>query len=97
MPKALEEPEIERELATIRDWKREDKQIVRRYHFKTFPAAMAFVNRVADIAEARNHHPFIAIDYRHVTLRLTTWHAGGLTALDFDEAREFDAAYDEAQ
>ena len=38
-----------------------------------------------------NHHPGIAIDYRRVTVKLTTWHAGGLTKLDVDSAEAYDA------
>lgn len=91
MATPLGDGDIVRELATIPDWKRDGKQIARRYDFRAFLTAVEFVNRVAVIAESRNHHPFIAIDYKHVTLRLTTWHAGGLTAQDFDEARSFDA------
>ena len=52
-----------------------------------------FVNEVASIAEADNHHPMIAIDYKMVTLRLTSWHAGGLTDLDFESAAGFDQAF----
>jgi 4a-hydroxytetrahydrobiopterin dehydratase len=54
---------------------------------------IAFVARVSDAAERLNHHPFIAIDYKMITLRLTSWHAGGLTELDFIAAAEFDRAF----
>ncbi|MBX6354131.1 MAG: 4a-hydroxytetrahydrobiopterin dehydratase [Thermoflavifilum sp.] len=91
----LEEAQIQQRLTELPDWQREDKFITRRYKFSTFPDAIRFVNRVADISEARNHHPFISIDYKFVTLRLTSWHAGGLTDDDFDEAKAFDAAYEE--
>jgi 4a-hydroxytetrahydrobiopterin dehydratase len=47
---------------------------------------MAFVNRVADLAEATDHHPDIDIRYSKVTLTLSTHDAGGLTARDFDLA-----------
>jgi 4a-hydroxytetrahydrobiopterin dehydratase len=91
----LEEQHIARQMETIPHWTREDKMIVRRYRFSSFPEAIQFVNRVADIAERRNHHPFISIDYKVVTLKLTSWHAGGLTLEDFEEAKELDALYGE--
>ncbi|UUZ82311.1 4a-hydroxytetrahydrobiopterin dehydratase [Paenibacillus sp. P26] len=47
-----------------------------KYRFPSFPAAVTFVNEAARIAEEMNHHPMIAIDFRVVTLRLTTWSAG---------------------
>jgi 4a-hydroxytetrahydrobiopterin dehydratase len=44
---------------------------------------MRFVNRVATVAEASNHHPDMAINYNKVTLSLTTHDEGGLTKKDF--------------
>ncbi|MBX5435897.1 MAG: 4a-hydroxytetrahydrobiopterin dehydratase [Alicyclobacillaceae bacterium] len=87
-------PEIQARLAALPEWSLDQKQIVRRYRFLSFRDAMRFANGVAEVAERRNHHPFIAIDYKVVTLRLTSWHAGGLTDADFDEAREFDQLYE---
>ena len=52
---------------------------------------MAFVNHVADLAEKMDHHPDILIQYKKVTLTLSTHSAGGLTALDFELAKKIDA------
>ena len=52
---------------------------------------MAFVDRVALLAEQENHHPDIAISYRKVTLRWTTHSAGGITGRDHELARATDA------
>lgn len=90
----LTEAELQQRLATVPDWQLEGKRIVKRFRFETFPAAIRFVDALAKIAEERNHHPFISIDYRVVTLQLTSWHAGGLTDMDFSEAMAFDALYD---
>ncbi|SIT14116.1 4a-hydroxytetrahydrobiopterin dehydratase [Alicyclobacillus vulcanalis] len=87
------ESEIEQGLAELPGWQRDGQFIRKRYGFESFADAIAFVNRVAEIAERRNHHPFISIDYKYVTLRFTTWHAGGLTAEDFEEAKEIEAVY----
>lgn len=89
----LTEQQIAAALSALPEWRLENKTITRRYRFHAFPAAMAFTNAVADEAERRNHHPFIAIDYKVVTLRLTSWHTGGLTQQDFDEATRFDNFY----
>ena len=89
----LSEEQIEAKLAAGGGWVREDgKWIVKKYRFRAFMDAIAFVNRVAEEAERLNHHPFISIDYKLVTLRLTSWHAGGLTELDFVAAEAFDRA-----
>jgi len=50
----------------------------------SFAEAIAFVNRIAELAEQENHHPDIQVSYRKVTLRSTTHSAGGLT--DHDSA-----------
>ncbi len=87
----LTEQEQEEGLRELADWTIEEgKWLVRKRLFPTFVEAVGFVNRVAAIAEDMNHHPFIGIDYRRVTLRLTTWNSGGLTALDIDSAKAYD-------
>lgn len=68
--------------------------IMREYSFKNFKAAIAFVNKVADLAEEKNHHPNIDIDYNKVTLRLTTHSANQLTPLDFELAIEIENVYE---
>ncbi|MGO4547889.1 4a-hydroxytetrahydrobiopterin dehydratase [Paenibacillus sp. 2TAB23] len=90
----LTDVEIEEGLSANEGWKREDgKWITKKYRFTAFMDAIAFVDRVAKASELLNHHPFIAIDYKIVTLRLTTWRGGGLTALDFQAAEAFNNAY----
>lgn len=87
----LTEQELAEQLKVLPDWKIEEgKWLARKRLFPSFPDAVRFVNLVADIAEEMNHHPFIAIDYRKVTVRLTTWNSGGLTALDIDSALAYD-------
>ena len=90
----LTEEQIEERLAASGGWKREDgKWIVKKYRFRTFLNAIDFVNLIAQSSEQLNHHPFISIDYKMVTLRMTTWYDGGLTELDFTAAAAFDRAY----
>jgi 4a-hydroxytetrahydrobiopterin dehydratase len=59
----------------------------RTFELPTFPEAIAFVNRVAELAESENHHPDIAVSYKKVTLRWTTHSEGGITGRDEDMAR----------
>jgi 4a-hydroxytetrahydrobiopterin dehydratase len=79
----LDETQIRDGLARLHGWERRGKEITRSFHFPDFKEAMAFVTRVALIAEAANHHPDIDIRYAKVTLTLTTHDAAGLTAKDF--------------
>lgn len=73
------------------DWTREGSAITTTVVRKNFVEAMAFVNRVAELAESSNHHPDIAISWNKVTLTLSTHDAGGLTQLDLDLAAAIDA------
>ena len=52
-------------------------EIRRTWTFPDFQGSMAFVNRVAELAEAADHHPDIDIRYSKVTLALSTHDAGG--------------------
>jgi 4a-hydroxytetrahydrobiopterin dehydratase len=72
-------------------WQRNGEVISRTFQFKDFPAAMEFVNAVAQVAEQFQHHPDIDIRWNKVTLALTTHDAGGLTEKDFALARRCDA------
>jgi len=87
----LDDETIARELAGAPGWERAGKTIVRTVQQADFKDAMAFVNEVAQIAEARNHHPDITIQWNKITLTLSTHSAGGLTANDFDLARRINA------
>jgi 4a-hydroxytetrahydrobiopterin dehydratase len=87
----LDDGEIARRLAQLQGWTRAGDAMRKQYRFGGFKAAMAFVNAVADKAEARDHHPDILVQYDRVTLTLSTHSAGGLTARDFDLAGEIDA------
>jgi 4a-hydroxytetrahydrobiopterin dehydratase len=73
-------------------WAVEDGQLVRTWTFADFVQAMAFVNRIAQLAEEANHHPDIDIRYNRVKLALVSHDAGGITARDADMARLIDAA-----
>ncbi len=79
----LTETEIQERLARLPGWERQGREIRRTWAFADFRGSMAFVQRVADLAEAANHHPDIDIRYSKVTLALSTHDAGGLTARDF--------------
>ena len=73
-------------------WELKEGAIVKLYKFKDFVESMRFVNRVAELAEAQDHHPDILIRWNRVTLTLSTHSAGGLTEKDFHLAAQIDAA-----
>jgi len=87
----LPDDRITERLATLDGWSREGDEVVKTFELPSFPEAIAFVARVADRAEAADHHPDLDIRYRKVRVALTTHDAGGLTDRDFDLATEIEA------
>jgi 4a-hydroxytetrahydrobiopterin dehydratase len=72
-------------------WARDGDAITRERKLDDFAAALGFVQRVGEAAEAANHHPDILIHgYNKVRLTLSTHSEGGLTAADFDLAATID-------
>ena len=72
-------------------WEHEREAIVRDWTFADFREAMAWVNRIAEVAEEANHHPDILVhDWNKVRLKLSTHSVGGLTQGDLDMARRID-------
>lgn len=70
-------------------------RLKRRFEFRDFKAAMGFVNRVAEIAEAQGHHPDIAIHWNTVDLEMWTHKIGGLHENDFILAAKVDRLLEE--
>ena len=90
----LTELEIQEKLTTVPNWKLTDeKWIERKYRFQDYLNGIEFVQQVAVLSEQVQHHPFISIDYKMVTLKISSWQARGLTALDFDLAEKYDDLY----
>jgi 4a-hydroxytetrahydrobiopterin dehydratase len=86
----LDDDRIADRLTALAGWKREGDEIVKTFELPSFPEAIEFVTRIADRAEAADHHPDLDIRYRKVRVALSTHDAGGLTNLDFDLATEIE-------
>jgi 4a-hydroxytetrahydrobiopterin dehydratase len=88
----LSDAEIEQRLATVGEWRRHERDsIVRELKFADFVGAIAFVNRVAELAEQANHHPDMLVHgYNRVRLTSSTHSEGGLTEADFELAARID-------
>ncbi|MFC4619608.1 4a-hydroxytetrahydrobiopterin dehydratase [Camelliibacillus cellulosilyticus] len=94
--KRLEPAEIANALQNLPDWSLEDdKWLRKRFRFPAFLSGIAFVNDIARLSEDVNHHPLIAIDYKVVTLKLTSWHMKGVTDLDIELIQKYDQIYNE--
>lgn len=75
-------------LVTLEGWTDIDGALERTFELPSFAEALAFVNRIGELAESEDHHPDITISYRKVTLRWWTHTAGGITDRDRDLAEK---------
>jgi 4a-hydroxytetrahydrobiopterin dehydratase len=89
-PEPLADAQIQSALAALNGWEVRDGRLRRRFTFRTFLRAVAFVNSVAYLSEGAGHHPDITINYNKVTIRLITHAVDALTERDFALAREID-------
>lgn len=86
----LTDEQVETRLSDLANWSEMNGAIQRTFQFKDFNESMVFVNKVAEHAEAEQHHPDILVRYNKVTLTLSTHDAGGITEKDFAFARAAD-------
>jgi 4a-hydroxytetrahydrobiopterin dehydratase len=89
----LSEQEIQDLLRKYPEWAIENGMLVRFWSFNGFVEAIAFVNRVARLAEQANHHPDIDIRYDRVKLGLVSHDAGGITARDAQMAAKLSTGF----
>jgi 4a-hydroxytetrahydrobiopterin dehydratase len=86
----LSDEDITSGLAETR-WERDGDAIVQEFEVPNFTAAIALVNRVAELAEAANHYPDILVhSSNQVRLTLSTQSEGGVTQADLDLAGRID-------
>ncbi len=83
----LTREELDRALEGLSSWRFHRGAIRTHIQAADFPAAIALVSRIAEVAEKMNHHPDIDIRWRNVDVALATHSAGGITKLDVKQAR----------
>jgi len=91
----LADDEITDLLTQTPGWKCADSRIERTFRFANFVEAMQFANRIAEIAEAENHHPDLHISWGKVRVELSSHSIGGLSANDFIVAAKINAIWDQ--
>ncbi len=87
--------EAEALLSQAPDWRllENGTRLEQRFTFKTFAAALAFVNRVGDLAEAEGHHPDITFGWGYAHVLFYTHKIGGLHDNDFIMAAKVNTLY----
>ena len=82
---------IEAFLSRLPMWKTEDNlELFRKFKFKDFAEALAFVNKVGALAESEGHHPDIKFGWGYVKISLSTHAIEGLSENDFIMATKID-------
>ncbi len=74
-----------------------EDQLERRFKLKNFAEALAFANKVGELAESEDHHPAILVEYGKVTVNWWSHNIGGLHKNDFIMASRTDQAYQTMQ
>ncbi|WP_144780258.1 4a-hydroxytetrahydrobiopterin dehydratase [Marinobacter maritimus] len=81
----------------IQDWEilsvDGEEQLRKTFKFRNFSQALAFTNKVGELAEAEDHHPAILLEYGKTTISWWTHAIGGLHKNDFIMAARTDSAY----
>ncbi len=88
-------PQAESLLKEVKGWELRGEKIHKTFLFKGFKKAIAFVNRMAEIAESEGHHPNFCVNFREVEVTIWTHAVNGLSENDFILAAKLDAAESE--
>src|SRR6266540_2081847 len=72
------------------DWELGGDRLRKTFRFPDFAAGLAFVNRIAEVAEREQHHPDILLAWGRVSLEVWTHAIGGLSENDFILAAKID-------
>jgi 4a-hydroxytetrahydrobiopterin dehydratase len=96
MRQKLSDVEIQRALGNLFGWARRGDVLTKTFTFSKFADGIAFVDRVAAMADEMDHHPDIDIRYTKVTMTLSTHDAGGITQADLTLAEKIQSAGDSA-
>jgi len=90
MAELLDADSVRNAVAVLDGWEGGPDAIVRTVGLRSFPAAIAVVDRGAKVAENLDHHPDIYMRWRTLTFRCVTHSAGGVTMRDIALANRID-------
>lgn len=97
---ALSGAEIERQLAALDGWQLADGKIVRQFSFSDYYETLAFINAIAYVIHAENHHPELLVTYNRCTVRFDTHSVnqgrGGISINDFICAAKVNAIFQQS-
>ncbi len=87
----LSNEEVHQALEQLPGWRLGNGEIFKQYKFPSFRDAIGFIDRLANEAEAANHHPDLENHYNRVRVALHTWSESGITDKDIALARAIES------
>ena len=75
----LSKDEIHEKISVLKDWKYSNNTITKKFLFKSYLSGIEFVNKLAKLAEEKNHHPDLYIGWCNVQVSYTSHDQGGVT------------------
>jgi len=93
----IDPDQIAEKLKALPGWEFKNNAISKMFKFKEYLHGIEFVQKVAEIAEAADHHPDITINYTRVTFSCSTHDAGGVTDKDFKLADNIEIAFNDRE
>ena len=88
----LSSSELEEAVKSLPGWSRPGDVLTKQIEFPSFPDLVSFLVKIAFLAEAADHHPDMLIQYRRLTINLSTHTVHGITQKDIALARQIEAA-----
>ena len=93
----LSDGDLKQYVAAVDSWILQDGKLCRSFNFNNYYQTLAFVNAIAYVIHAQDHHPDLAISYQCCTARFNTHSVnagkGGITENDFICAAKIDAIF----
>jgi 4a-hydroxytetrahydrobiopterin dehydratase len=97
---ALSQSEIDAALRAVPGWSLESNRIVKAYTFKNYYETLAFINAIAYVIHAEDHHPELVVTYNRCVVRFDTHSVndgkGGISQNDFICAAKIDAIFQQS-
>jgi 4a-hydroxytetrahydrobiopterin dehydratase len=77
-------------------WPKDNQgKLIKTFSFKNYRQSFGFVSQVVLLAEKKNHHPTITLEYGSVTIALISHDVNEITERDIDLAKQIDKIYDQ--
>ncbi|MDC1038622.1 4a-hydroxytetrahydrobiopterin dehydratase [Candidatus Marinimicrobia bacterium] len=89
----LTDTEIQKKLSALNGWEFKDNAIRKKFTFDAYMDSIAFINRLAEIAEEANHHPDMIVGWCKIDIAFTSHDQGGVTAACLEMAQKAESVF----